>query len=132
MFFGKILFVLTAAFMGCAATVTAQSKSDTTVVASKDSLAEDGHSLEGVIVTAQRQLVECTCYLATAHLSQRRPPYRGSICQQPLSEECAYQNAHHARRHYGVERQCKRTDGAYVEPHFKLPFRQTQGFSKED
>ena len=71
MFFGKILFVLTAAFMGCAATVTAQVQSDTTVVASKDSLAEDGHSLDGVTVTAQRQLVECTCYLATAHLFQR-------------------------------------------------------------
>ena len=55
---GKILFVLTAAFMGCAATVTAQVQSDTTVVASKDSLAEDGHSLDGVTVTAQRQLIK--------------------------------------------------------------------------
>ena len=58
MFMGKILFVFTAAFMGCAATVTAQSKSDATVVASKDSLAEDGHSLDGVTVTAQRQLIK--------------------------------------------------------------------------
>lgn len=58
MFMGKILFVFTAAFMGCAATVTAQVQSDTTVVASKDSLAEDGHSLDGVTVTAQRQLIK--------------------------------------------------------------------------
>ena len=58
MFFGKILFGLTAAFMGCAATVTAQVQSDATVVVSKDSLAEDRHSLDGVTVTAQRQLIK--------------------------------------------------------------------------